>query len=226
MPSPGPAALVLAVLIALALTAARLHASSPRRRRLNEALHELRRPLQGLALLLDGDSAPAGGVELVEQAAHALAELDGRINGVAPSCEQAPTALSDLAAEARRRWGGRLEVEGPPAAHEARVAADRRHLASALDNLIANALEHGSGPVRLRARAEGATVRLDVASRGEPRAARDGSDPRRGHGLRVVERVAAEHGGTALPPRAESGHTTAGICLPRADGAGGGWPRA
>lgn len=193
---------------------------------LNEALHELRRPLQGLTLILNGQATPTGAVELLEQATHALTELDGLVNGFALPRERGPVKLEELAAEARRRWGARIELEGSRAMRRTRVVADRRRLAAAIDNLIANALEHGSGSVRLRARTEEGGVRLDVVSRGEPGPPRDGADPRRGHGLRVVERAAAEHGGTALPPREDSGHTVAGIGLPRLGGGSGGRPAA
>lgn len=187
---------------------------------LNEALHELRRPLQGLALLLDSRGAPPGGAELLEQATHALTQLDCLVNGSTLRSDRRPARLEQLAAEARRRWGARIELEGSPATRGMRVAADRPRLAAAIDNLIANALEHGSGPVRLRARTEDGKVCLDVMSRGETRRAHLGDDPRRGHGLRVVERVAAEHGGTAFPPRSEQGSTVAGIGLPALGGGG------
>jgi signal transduction histidine kinase len=200
--------------------------SQPDSQQLNEALHELRRPLQGLALLLDGQAAPTGAAELLEQATHSLTQLDGLVNGFVLPRDRAPATLEELATEARKRWGARVEVDGPPVRGRASVVADRHRVAAALDNLIANALEHGSGPIRLRARTEGGSVRLDVASRGEPGPPRDGADPRRGHGLRVVERVAAEHGGSAFPPRSESGHTVAGISLPRSGGGRGAWPQA
>lgn len=194
--------------------------SGPDSEQLNEALHELRRPLQGLALLLDGRATPPGGAELLEQATHALTQLDGLVNGFSLPSDRRPARLEQLAADARRRWGARIELEGSGAARGARVAADRPRLAAAIDNLIANALEHGSGPVRLRARTEGGNVCLDVVSRGEAGRARPPADPRRGHGLRVVERVAAEHGGAAFPPHSESGHTVAGIGLPTLGGGG------
>jgi signal transduction histidine kinase len=76
------------------------------------------------------------------------------------------------------------------------VLADPRRLAQALDNLIVNAIEHGGPPIRVTGSVSGASVRIEVADGGGgapapvPR-----SRGRRGHGLEVVARIAAQHGG-------------------------------
>ena len=80
-----------------------------RRRRLNGALHELRRPLQALAL---GAARQAHH----ERAIAALGDLDREINGGAPA-PRVPVAARRLVEEAIERWrpvaarrGRRLEV--------------------------------------------------------------------------------------------------------------------
>jgi signal transduction histidine kinase len=165
--------------------------SSARRTRLNRALHELRRPLQALVL-----GAPRGHVDL---AVEALAELDREINGgTAPAAT--PVAAHLLVTEAVARWrpiaartGRRIGLTWR--ANGSRVVCRPGAITAALDNLISNALEHGTGPVQVDARAVDGRLRLRVANAaGRPRPRRR-RDPRRGHGLRVVARIAAEHGG-------------------------------
>jgi signal transduction histidine kinase len=93
-------------------------------------------------------------------------------------------------------------------AAEAAVVGDRPRLAQATGNLIANAIEHGGGPVEVRGRLEGSSVRIEVIDGGAglaapldelARRARRrawlGGDRTRGHGLAVAAAVAAAHGG-------------------------------
>jgi hypothetical protein len=202
--------IALAILIGCGLAAAgRVPVRPPRHRarRLNEALHELRRPLQALAL------APArpGNEQWIAQAGRALAELEAAVNGPRPpaAARRGAVGLDELIDAARIRWAGaslEFEVELPRAAvHGDRVAVhgDPVALASALDNLIANALEHGRGPVTVRASNGSGAVRVQVAnlprSPGADRSA--SADPRHGHGLRRAARIAGDHGGVLLPPR-------------------------
>lgn len=213
--------LVLALLAGFAGPAAAWCLAARRRRRLlNECLHELRRPLHCLGLMLEG-AAPAGGPELVDQAAHALAELDCLVNGVAPTRDRAQLSMDGLTTAAGRRWAGWIEVELGPGARGASVVGDRRRLGAALDNLIANALEHGSGGVRLRTRSTGSAVKVEVAESDRARAVAPPRGPRRGNGLRLAARIAAEHGGALAPPRPDGGRTVAGIELPLAGPAPG-----
>jgi hypothetical protein len=107
------------------------------------------------------------------------------------------------------------------------VDGDRLRLEQALSNLVDNALRHGRGSVRLRARARGDTVELHVTDQGEgvPEAfalrafepfARDRSTRGEGSGLglAIVEAVARAHGGTAQIRSLDQG-TDAWIALPR-----------
>jgi signal transduction histidine kinase len=80
----------------------------------------------------------------------------------------------------------------------------------ALDNLVANAVEHGRGPVTVRGRCDGGCVSVLVLDRGvgllrplEDLGARSWR-ARRGHGLVVARRAVELHGGTMRPVRLDS----------------------
>jgi signal transduction histidine kinase len=214
-----------------------------RRTALNERLHEVRRPLQALALLEPvGEGASAAGGPL-EMAAAALARLDREINGEGEVSERGVLAVRPLLEAGRRRWrrqaelrGARIEVRWD--AGEAAVEGDRIDLAAALDNLIANALEHGGPRVELAADRVGGRICLAVVDSGSGagRRVRDrdavlrGREARRrhhprtpfgrfagksrhGHGLRLVRRTAIAHDGTFALHKGEHG-TSAVLELP------------
>ena len=186
---------------------------SRRRTALNEALHELRRPLQALALASPAASGrePAAVAGSLRMAASALERLEREINGE-PS-DQARSHLSArlLLEAAVARWQPRAALSGRTLrlrwrAGAAVVRGDRCLLAQALDNLVVNAIEHGGPDVVLAADLTRGRLRLAVIDRGGARpAARPGrrvgavaglsGRRRRGHGLKVVRRTAAAHGG-------------------------------
>jgi K+-sensing histidine kinase KdpD len=216
--------LPLAMSAAAVLAGGRLR-ERRRRQRLNRALHELRRPLQSF-LLASGDPARLGAV------LDALEELDRAINGRPPPATSQPVALRELAEDAVRSWGA---LAGPAArptlrwsAGQAVVVGDRSRLARALDNLVANAVEHGRAPVEVAGTLRRGRVRIVVRDGGERRPAggpspngfgpirgRDRRDPRRGHGLEVVRDVVAAHGGRFVLRRSPS-VTVAALDLPLA----------
>jgi hypothetical protein len=175
---------------------------SRRRESLNRALHELRRPLQ--ALVLQAGTAAAGRDQLA-QALTALADIDREVNGGSPPPARTLADARALAADAVRRWRGPAALEGRSLdlawhANGSRLVCDEAAIARALDNLIANALEHGYGPIRVEGTERAGRLRYIVAdgtaAGGSPWIARRrGPDARRGHGLRVVSEVAAAHGG-------------------------------
>jgi len=190
-----------------------------RRTVLNEALHELRRPLQVLSLALPERTHGAAPVESsLELATVALERLDREINGTGLEKVVGEISVDVLVDEAVQRWkgvaacsGGSLQREwnGP----EAYVDGDRFDLAQALDNLLSNAIEHGGGKVTVEGRCRGGWVCVSVCDSGgsfAPRKAprrrlRRGGRCRRGHGLRVVGRVAEAHGGEFSLRRCERG---------------------
>lgn len=115
--------------------------------------------------------------------------------------------------------------------HEARpvVHGDRLRLAQAVSNLIANASEHGEGPVAVGWRVDPASVYIEVIDNGAglpapvaelarrrtrrwpvapPWRSRGGvrrAGSRRGHGLAVVSAIATAHGGRLAAAPSERG---------------------
>jgi signal transduction histidine kinase len=198
-----------------------------RRGALNRALHELRRPLQALALgaedvSRDGGSANGDGPGKLELALAALDDLDHELNGGEPPLRMRPVVCRTWVEGALGRWRVAAGRSGSPVelrwrAGSATVLADPRRLAQALDNLIVNAIEHGGPPIRVVGSVSGVSVRIEVVDRGcggvgPTRRARG----RRGHGLEVVARVAAQHGGRFMVSRGRRS-TVAALELPLAE---------
>jgi signal transduction histidine kinase len=209
-----------------------------RRSALNEALHELRRPLQALALATPGahQVESAGHEWSVQMAAVALERLDRAINGEEKVPVREAVPIGPLLASAVGRWqaraahaGGSLELRWGGGATA--VEGDRCEIAQALDNLIVNAIEHGGPRVLVEGRLREGRLRLSVADSGRasrPESRREGPVPlvsrlsgrrRRGHGLRVVRRIAAAHGGE-FRLRCGDGGTEAVLELPLPGGGG------
>lgn len=204
-----------------------------RRTVLNERLHEVRRPLQALALM--APTGREGGEEgPIEMAAAALARLELEINGRRTELARATIAVRPLLETAARRWRGQATLRGGGLTvrwrgEEAAVVGDRLALAAALDNLIANALEHGGPRIELTADLLDRRICLAVVDSGsgagrrarERAAAARGRAARRrrafgplgrlsgrarhGHGLRLVRRTAARHGGSFALHLGEAG---------------------
>jgi signal transduction histidine kinase len=202
-----PLAATMAVLVA----AQELRAGR-RRSALNEALHELRRPLQAIALAGGGPAASPPVLESsVRLAAAALERLDCEVNGGTLQRPKETLEVRPLVEAAVRRWQARASFGGGSLqlrwrAGRAVVVGDRVDLAQALDNLIVNAIEHGGPAISVDARPHKGRVRIvivDSGSASRPAARRDApaeviarlSGRRHGHGLSVVREVAAAHGG-------------------------------
>jgi len=223
-----------------------------------DAGHELRGPLCAARLGLHGlgDEERASAVDLeLRRAALALDELvaAGRGRRLGPRVGLVDVgALLDDGAEAWQplaaAFGGVVIVE--PMRGRALVRADPGRLAQACGNLVANAVEHGGSPVRVRGRVVAGRVRIEVSDTGpglpapvaELVARRRGRGAPRGRGLGIAARTAESSGG-----RLSSAPSAAGARLvlefPSADAApaverpasdprpeveppGVGWPRA
>ena len=181
-----------------------------RRTALNEAMHELRRPLQALLLAQPSDAAGQRAVDSsLRLAAAALERLDREINGEPAEPELICVAVKSLLEEAVQRWGSQAAMIGGGIclrwrSDEQWVEGDRIELVQAVDNLISNAIDHGGGKVTIEARRDGTWLLIRVrdsgakapATRRVLRRPRRGSRSRHGHGLRVVARVARSHGGS------------------------------
>jgi signal transduction histidine kinase len=213
----------LAASMALALTAQGWRAGR-RRSALNEALHELRRPLQAMALATSGPRVVSPAVEgSVQLAAVALERLDREINGGGPAAAmRGAVRLQPLAQAAVGRWRARAAISGGSLelrwrAGPAVVVGEQAGLAQALDNLIVNAIEHGGPSIVVEAKRRGDRLRVSVADSGRasrPESRRDTPADviarltgrrRHGHGLSVVRRIVASHGGRFVLRRSEEG---------------------
>jgi signal transduction histidine kinase len=203
-----------------------LRAYGDRMEAVARACHELRGPLTAARL---GLAAPAG-QELpspgrlraidteLGRAALALDDLSGTgggprrlwrldrvdVRGLVTDCVEAWQASAAVAARTVQvGWSGA----------EAAVWGDRLRLAQALGNLLANAIEHGRGPVLMRGRRAGHVVRFEVCDQGGglpapvaqlTRGARAGRG-RRGRGLAIAAAIAAAHGGRLAGAPAQQG---------------------
>ena len=164
-----------------------------RTEQLNRGLHELRRPLQALAL--DSPKPP------LDLAICALSDLDRAVNGAPRLSRRRLVRLRPVAEDALERWRTVAEAAGDSIGLEwragvAAAVADPDRIAQALDNILANAFEHGTPPVRVSAAVRDRRVRIVVEDRGArvPRPSRR-SGARRRRGLGLVAAIAREHGG-------------------------------
>jgi hypothetical protein len=206
-----------------------------RRSALNEALHELRRPLQALALAAPGDDAVFE--RSLGIASAAVRRLEREINGEPVRDPDGTVPVRALLEATAARWRRRAELEGRAlvlrwSGPSAIARGSEFELSQALDNLIINGLEHGTGAVRVEGGVDLDRVRILVRDGGRRRQGAAGSSlaPRRsrldlggrrrhGHGLRVVRRAAA-CGGRFRLERGEEG-TTAVLEFPLAGGGEG-----
>jgi signal transduction histidine kinase len=184
--------------------------------------HEVRGPLSALRLALHGagrrrELSPAllAALELeLRRAALALDEPVPRRGAVGGD------EVVDLVALLRcqeQTWRELAAARGArvsllPGPRAALVRADALRVAQATSNLVVNAIEHGGGPIEIRASTIGDRVRVEVTDGGRglrapvsrlasgPRRGRRGRG-RHGRGLAITVGVVAHYGGrvTALP---------------------------
>src|SRR3954453_1419876 len=131
------------------------------------ACHELRSPLTAARLALEAGRAPATVELLLRRVGRSIDDLSAARRGRRAAELVEPVEAGELLDAVRASWGpvahglGRpLQVEdlSPPCF----VRADRLRLTQAVGNLVANALEHGAGPVVVRARIAAGVLRIDV----------------------------------------------------------------
>jgi signal transduction histidine kinase len=200
-----------------------------RRASLNEAMHELRRPLQVLALSLPDERAEDGACNSsLRMAAVALDRLDREINGGVVERRRESVAIEPLLRSVVNRWKQVVTLSGRTlrlrcSAGDCAVVGDEFELVQALDNLIKNALEHGGGALTVDAREIAGRIHLAVIDGGPLRPPREirrtdlrehfNGRARHRHGLRVVARIARNHGGS-FQLRRSGGRTEARLELP------------
>ena len=174
------------------------------------ASHELRGPLCAAHLALHGMSAEPARVAAIElelrRAGRALDDLAAAHSGRRGATRPELVDLAELLTVHAPMWpalaeahGATLRLETAPAA----VFADPLRIAQACANLIGNAAEHGGGVVRVRVRAVGDVVRVEVADDGSGlpasvaalTASARARRGRRGHGLAIAAAIAEHHGG-------------------------------
>lgn len=200
--------------MAVAVAAQSLRAGR-RRSALNEALHELRRPLQAVAFASGPRFAGAGaGEDPMELAAAALERLDREINGGPRLAVWGGIDAAALAHAAVARWQARarfaeVSLDLRWNAGGALLRGDRVALSQALDNLIVNAIEHGGPEIVVEGRRRGGRLVISVADSGCRAPTQTGSGivagGRRGHGLALVRRFARSHDGRFVLHRAAGG---------------------
>ena len=190
-----------------------------RRTALNEAMHELRRPLQVLALALPADSGEGRGVDSsLQMAVAALDRLDCAINGSPEAGGFTALSVRSLLEDALHRWQAQAlmtqrSIQLCWSAEEMWVDGDRCALAQAVDNLISNAFIHGRGEVTIVGRRQGDRLLICIRDAGADDLGRRRISRRRlgsgrnrhGHGLRVVTRIARSHGGSLRLERSQRG---------------------
>jgi signal transduction histidine kinase len=207
-----------------------------RTRSLSRPLHELRGAINALQLGLGVVERACAGTDAAERASalhaqidratSALGDVDRRRTGIREQAaihRHQPLDLEALVCSRVRSWqqiacGYRTRVRLEWRAGPARALGDPGRLASALDNLIANALEHGGDRVLVEAERSRDTLRLMVSDGGHEAldlSAIGEADWRsaRGHGLAIARDVIEAHGGR-LVTRARLTGTAIAIELP------------
>ncbi len=201
------------------------------RRRLNRAIHELRRPLQALTLVEDGPGPPpgsppaAGRRGLLELVCAALDDLDRTVNnGGAPQRTGRPFCCRELLLASLERWrpaaavaggfkvfwdAGPALVEGDPVRIVAGVRQPDRQRARARWAAAGDHRRHG------RRQGPGDRRQRSVREWRDELGGMDG-DPRHGHGTAVVSEVASAHRGRFALCRTGGG-CVAALELPLAD---------
>jgi signal transduction histidine kinase len=186
-----------------------------------DASHQLRTPLAGLRLRLEA-ARLLPGADQRQAIDDALAEVD-RLEAMveqllALARDVGPVRdrldLAELFAGVDRDWHGRLAAAGRPLRLQLEpglppVRAAGAAIRQVLDVLVANAAEHGEGPIELRAERGAGAVRLEVRNRAAPGV----TGPGRGRGLRIASEAVRDAGGSLRVWRRDGG-VVASLDLP------------
>ncbi|MEJ7790297.1 MAG: HAMP domain-containing sensor histidine kinase [Thermoleophilaceae bacterium] len=198
-----------------------------------EASHELRGPVTAISFAVASLRREPGGLRRalafeaeLERMRAGLADLEAARSGRRPESRPTPIGVDRLVRGAAAGWRPaaqsnerrlRFRWEGGPVS----VRADSGRLAQAFGNLLANAVEHGSGPVELHGRREGGCVRVEVRDDGggvaKPVPVGFSTAGERGRGLAIAARAVEEAGGTLSVERRPEGGTVASVELPIAE---------
>ncbi len=202
-----------------ALAVSVLRAHGDRMEAVARACHELRGPLAAARLGLaapTGQELPSPGrLRAIDtelgRAALALDDLSGAGGGARTLWRLDRVDVRQVAAECGEAWQATAAAAGSSvrvgwSGEEVAVWGDRLRLAQALGNLVANAVEHGRGPVGIDVAVRGTTVRVAVSDHGPglPQAVAElRRRPRRGRGTRgrglaIAADVAEAHGGALV----------------------------
>lgn len=196
-----------------------------------QASHELRGPATAIGLTAAALRREPGGPQRALPLEAQLDRLRAGLDDLEAAREgrRAPPRPHAIAVERLLRtsaagWLAAAQAEGRALSircgpGKALVCADRGRLAQALGNLLANAVEHGSGTVELRSAQRGDRVVLEVRDGGVADACRV---PRRRHGTErgrglAIAAAAIEEAGGKLTLVRDSGGTVASVELPVAE---------
>jgi signal transduction histidine kinase len=202
------------------------------RRRLElvaRAAHELRGPAAALSFAAASLRREAGGLRRalrfeseIERMRAGLADLDAARTGQRAPLRPRTMPLEQVLRRAAAGWRPPADMAGRPIdvnwdAGHAWVRADRGRLAQAFGNVMANAVEHGSGPIEITAVRKGPrAVRVEVKNETVAAASRR-RRAGRGRGLGIAARAVAEAGGTLTVEHTGAG-TRAAVELPLVEG--------
>lgn len=191
------------------LLAVALAAELRRRARLiGDAAHELRGPLTAISLGVEAVRRQPATRRRAEALVSELCRMEVAAEDVAAAARgrRAPARraafdLKQLVRDSGEAWqpvagrrGGRVTFDWQAGAGPLR--ADRRRVAQAFGNLLANAVEHGGGEIVVRGRRSNGHVRVEVEDRGGAVPIR--RPPRRGRGLAIAARALEQAGGRLI----------------------------
>jgi signal transduction histidine kinase len=158
-----------------------------------------------------------------------VADAEHELRGAAAAIALAAERMSREGSTAAFAWLVRMQLDrmdgaladlaaarSPRAARATAPELEPGRLAQVLGNLIANATEHGEGPVDVRTTRGGGAVRVEIRNRDRPRELDELAAlrrPGRGRGLAIAERAARELGGS-LRVESRDGETRAALDLP------------